>query len=325
MKLFYSLLFCLFLIPAFGKEWLSLEGKNASFWLETESGAFSLIAPKTNFLYFEGKDYPPTSFFIAIYEEEVQPLVPTPLGLSQKIAWQKHNHTLFSRFQWREIIYTPTIFLTNNGTQSFFLLAMHVSNTSLTAREIGFRFLLDTTLEENTSNPLFWFENGATVSSEIEISLNQYGQYIMSGNGKTGLFLLPMYNGFSPRSVYLANYHRLKTSLATVKIEPQANFVYGWQGKRDGAMMVEYRYRLRGGESLEGGIVLSTEPILPLQWNTTLFDFLTSFSSPSITILSNQSIPQQPTHLRTNVIVLTNTISITKGDTNYLALQKALI
>lgn len=323
MKALYRLLFWLLLIPAFGVEWLSLEGQSASFWLETESGGFSLVAPKTNFLYFEGKDYPPTSFFIALYEGEVQPLAPTSLELSQKVPWKKTNHILFSRFQWKEILYTPAIFLTNNGPKSFFLLAIHVSNTSTNAREIGFRFLLDTTLQENTSNPLFWFENGATVSSEMEISLNQYGQYLASGNGKTGLFLLPMYNGFSPRSVYLANYHRLKTSLATVTIEPQANFVYGWQGKRDGAMMVEYRYRLRGGESLEGGIILSTEPPSPVQWNTTLFDFLTPPSS--VATPSNQPTSQKPALTKTNVIVLTNTISITRGDTNYLALQQALI
>lgn len=323
MKALYRLLLWLLLIPVFGLEWLSLEGKSASFWLETESGGFSLVAPKTNFLYFEGKDYPPTSFFIALYEGEVQALAPTSLELSQKVPWKKTNHILFSRFQWKEILYTPAIFLTNNGPKSFFLLAIHVSNTSTNAREIGFRFLLDTTLQENTSNPLFWFENGASVSSEMEISLNQYGQYLASGNSKTGLFLLPMYNGFSPRSVYLANYHRLKTSPATVTIEPQANFVYGWQGKRDGAMMVEYRYRLRGGESLEGGIILSTEPPSPVQWNTTLFDFLTP--PFSIATPSNQPTSQKPAPAKTNVIVLTNTISITRGDTNYLALQQALI
>ncbi|MCX7883396.1 MAG: hypothetical protein N2314_09275 [Brevinematales bacterium] len=313
----------------FGIEWLSLEDKGMSYWLETESGAFTLLSPPTNYLYFEGKLYPPTSLFLAISGEEVSPLSFFSPGITQTVSWQKTNHILWGRFLWKGIVYTPAIFLTNRETRSFFLLAIHLSNTTSEAREVGFRFLLDTTFEENTSSPLFWFENGTPISTEREISLNQYGNYLVSSNATSGLFLLPAYNGFSPRAVYLANYHRLRTAGPSISIEPNSPFVYGIQGKRDGAIVVEYRYRLRGKESLEGGIILSREPLQALQWNNSLFETLfsapaspPSHATPSRT--NRNSLPSS-SGITTNLVILTNTLPIIKGDSNYLLLQQALL
>jgi len=330
MKRWVVVFFCLS-APLFGLDWVSLDGGVWTFLLETESGTFTLVGRSTNYLYSEGKTYPATSFFVGYQNGDRFPLGPGDRSLGQQKPWQRTNHILWSRFLRQGVIYTPAIFLTNRGGTPFLVLATLVSNTTSEAQDIGFAALLDTTLEENSARPLFWFENGASVSNETEITINQYGQYIMSGDGKSGLFLIPYYNGFSPRAIYLANYHRLKTAGATVTIEPGAGFVYGLQGKRDGAIMVEYRYRLRGGESVEGGIVIATQPIAPLQWNATLFDFLLPLrettpvaSSPQPQPASSPS-PEKPRSSLTNMVYLTNTIVVTRGDTNYLALQEALI
>ncbi|URA10969.1 hypothetical protein [Thermospira aquatica] len=328
MKRILLLLFCI-TSSFFSIEWMPFEGKNWRFSLDGDSGGFVFFSSKTNYLYYESDTATPTSGILVLYEGSATPFSPFSPFLSWNIRWQKTNHVIFGRATWESIVYTSACFLTNNGQQMFVILATHISNTSSEAKEVGFRYLLDTTLEENGTGPLFVFENGAPVMNEMEISLNQYGKYILSGQ-KSGIYLLPAYNGFSPRAIYLANYHRLKTSEVNVRIEPSAHFTYDTRGKRDGAILVDYRYRLRPGETIEGGIVLSLEPLPLLQWNTSLFDFLPQPQEKKKIIPSTSSNTKAFSwwpffKQKTNVVYITNTIEVIPGDENYLALQQSFI
>lgn len=322
------LMFC-FMGVGFSLEWLSLEGNLFSFLLETKSGHFSLISSRTNYLYYEGKGYPPTSL-IQIFHDNEWKEVGLYSGLLWEKPWMKTNSLLYGRVRWGEIVYSFGFFLTNRGSGlPFVVAACHISNASSEATEVGFRYLLDTTLGEDGFSSLFWFENGASMNTETAIFVNIYGNYVVSGDEKKGFFIQPAYNGLSPRAIYLANYHRLKTAERDIRIEPGADFVYGMPGRRDGAVLVEYRYRLRPGESLEGGVVMGLEGFASLRWNQTLFDF--SFDSPSTHMLlvpqeTNQKIPsRRPSSSLTNIVYLTNTISVSSGDMQYLLLQKALV
>jgi len=328
----------LFLLASLGfsLEWKELSSPSFIFRLDSDTSHFTLYNKGTNYLYRENSDYPPTSYPLILVDSTWEEASPTSFTLRWEKPWRQTNHILWSQCRSQSVLYTMGFFLTNQANgQPFIIAAMKLSNTSTEAVETGFRYLLDTTLQEELSSPLFWFENQSPVQREIEISINQYGDYILSGvvsPQPQGLFVQAAYNGFSPSVIYLANYHRLKNSTTTTRIESSSDFSYSSQNKRDGAILIEYRYRLRPNETIEGGIVLSLHPMTPLRWNASLFDFLVTTNVPT-----NQTIEKSPTNLfpsspttnkatsQTNTFYLTNTITISKGNEDYLALQRELI